>query len=99
MTIPYITGLPGVGTPRVAKPTIVFRDGYLKFGLSGGRQIDGTLSYDYGNTGDTDMLRPGLVMGKVSASGLYAPSILGTTGGAYSGGTSLTLSAVARQSV
>jgi hypothetical protein len=99
MTIPYITGLPGVGTPRVAKPSIVFRDGSLKFALSGGRQIDGTKVYDYGNTGDADSLRPGMVMGKISASGLYAPSILGPTGAVYSGGTSLTLSAVTQQTV
>lgn len=99
MTIPYITGLPGVGSARVAKPTILFRDGSLRMDLSGGRQIDGTLSYDEGNTGDLDMLRAGLVMGKVSASGLYAPSILGTTGAVYSGGVSLTLSAGARSFV
>jgi len=90
-----IGGLPGVRSPRSVAHRIVFRDGVFDCELSGGKVIDGTLSRDQGNTGDVDVLRAGKLMGKVTSSGKYAPSVLGVTGGAYSGGTSLTVSSAA----
>jgi hypothetical protein len=51
--------------------------------LAGGRVIDGTLSRDPGNSGDTDVLRSGLMMGKVTASGKYRPSVIGVSTAAY----------------
>ena len=43
------------------------------------QSIDGTLSRDPGNTGDPPVPAPGLLMGKVTSSGKYAPAILGVT--------------------
>lgn len=90
----FVGGLPGVQTVVTASHRIIFRDGVFNGFLSGGKIIDGTLSRDPGNTGDVNVLRPGLVMGKVTASGKYAPSILGTSNVAYtSGDTSIGLTA------
>jgi len=50
--------------------------------LPGGVVIDGSNSRDPLNSGDVDVLRDGLVMGK-TASGKYAPSILGVLSQAY----------------
>lgn len=62
--------------------------------LSAGRIIDGALSRDPLHTGDLDILRPGMLMGKVTASGKYAPSIIGVTASAAaSGATTITVSA------
>lgn len=62
--------------------------------LPAGRIIDGSKSRDPLNTGDVDVLRPGLLMGKITASGKYAPSIIGVTASAAaSGATGITVSA------
>jgi len=87
-----VTGLPGIRAEITATPRHVFRGGPVAY-LPGGGVIDGTLSRDSGNTGDTDRLRAGLLMGKVTSSGKYAPSILGVTDAAYSGGTTLDVTA------
>lgn len=90
----FVGGLPGVQSAVTSNHRIIFRDGVFNGFLSGGKIIDGTLSRDPGNTGDVNVLRPGLVMGKVTASGKYAPSIMGTTNVAYaSGDTSIGLTA------
>jgi hypothetical protein len=87
----YVTGMPGVSAERLVSFKRVFR-GYAEEWLSGGKQIDGVNSRDPTNIGNPNVLQPGLLMGKISATGLYAPSILGVTGGALAtGGTSLTL--------
>lgn len=93
MSLPgYVTGLPGVQAAVQAAHRIIFRDGIFTGFFSGGRIIDGTLARDPDNTGDTNVLRAGLIMGRVTASGKYANSIIGVTGAAYtSGGTSLTV--------
>lgn len=89
-----INGLPGPGSVREALHRLIFRDGVISGFYSTGRIINGTLSRDPGNTGNLDVLRAGLLMGKVTASGLYAPSILGvTTGALTSTGTTVTASA------
>ena len=57
--------------------------------------FDGNLARDPDNN-PTSALRCGLVIGKITASGLYANSIIGITSADYtSGGTSLTLTAQA----
>lgn len=48
--------------------------------LPGGRVIDGVRSRDTANTGDTDVLRPGTLLGRVTSSGKYASAIIGVTG-------------------
>lgn len=88
------TRLPGVGSERTATHRTVFKSS-VGFELRvGGRIIDGSKSRDWGNTGNLDTLRAGLLMGMITASKKWAPSILGVTTGAYtSGGTTLTVSA------
>lgn len=87
-------GRPGIGSAVTAQRLNVSRGGDLGFYVGGG-VIEGSLSRDPGNSASNVLsLRPGLLMGKITASGFYAPSIIGVTTGAYtSGGTSLTVSA------
>ena len=73
-----IVGTPGVRAATSAIHKAVFKGGITSF-LPGGKLIDGTKSRDPSNTDLTTNLQAGLVMGKITASGLYAPSILGTT--------------------
>lgn len=57
-------------------------------------QIDGTNSRDTFNALDVTLLEAGLPFGKIAASGLYRPSIIGLTGASYtSGGTTITVTA------
>lgn len=84
---------PGILPESTAAYRMVSRDGNLGF-LPRGGIIDASKSRDPGNTSLITTLRPGLLMGKITASGYWAPSIIGVTQGAYtSGGTSLTLTA------
>jgi len=88
----YVTGMPGVSAERLVNFKRVFR-GFYEEWLSGGKQIDGTYSRDPSNTVAVNVLQPGLVIGKRTSGGAYAPSIIGLTGGALtSSGTSLTIS-------
>jgi hypothetical protein len=88
-----IAGMPGVSAEKLVSFRRIFR-GAFEYWLPGGKQIDGTYSRDPGNTGNINVLRPGLVMGKRSSGGTYAPSIIGLTGGALTGiATSLTIPA------
>lgn len=88
-------GLPGAGTPVRATPNYIMM-GTWQY-LPGGAIIDGTISQDSGNTGATTTLRPGLIMGKVTSGGKYAPSIYGPTTTTITGSssTSFTISAAA----
>ena len=74
-----ITGMPGVSAERLVAFKRIFR-GYPEYWLSGGKYIDGTYSRDPTNTGNVNVLQPGVVMGKRSTG--YAPSIIGKTTGA-----------------
>lgn len=95
----YVGGMPRIGSRVNVSHRIVFR-GQPEWYLPGGRIISGACSRDPGNT-DVTILRPGLLMGKITTVvnslgtvGLYAPSVLGATTGAYtSGGTTLNVSA------
>jgi hypothetical protein len=81
-----ITGLPGVGTSRVASPREVLA-GNAQFGqfVPGLRTIDGSRSRDPLNSPDVDVLRAGLLLGKATG-GKYAVSILGVLTAAAAGG-------------
>jgi hypothetical protein len=101
--MPYpgqITGLPrplgALGTGPTATHRLVFRNGTMTGTVGGGRIIDGSKSRDSGNTNDTDTLRPGLMLGKITSSGKYAPSIIGVTSGAVAVGAT-TVSVTAAQ--
>ena len=90
-----VRGLPGVRADRSAQPRLVCLAGAMF--MPGGKIIRGAVSRDPLNTGDLDVLRAGLVMGKITANNKYAPSILGVTLAAYdasaSVNTTLTVSA------
>lgn len=88
MSLPgFVGGLPGVRTAVTATHKIVFRDGQFTGWLSGGKIISGTYSRDPGNTGDVNVLRPGVLMGKRTSGGLYAPSVIGVTAAAEAAGS------------
>lgn len=76
-----VPGLPRVGTAKEAQHRLIFRE-YSHNYLPGGKIIAGADARDPGNTGDVDQLRAGLLMGKITASGKYAPSIIGVSTGA-----------------
>src|SRR5947209_6364097 len=92
MNIP-ITGLPGVGTAHTATPReILAGNVQLAQYVPGLKIIDGSKSRDPLNTNDVDVLRAGLLLGKITASAKYAPSILGVlTVAAAGAATSLTV--------
>lgn len=72
-------GRPGIGSSVTAQRRGVFRDGL--FGVfPGGGTIEGTKTRDPGNTANVRSLRPGLMMGIITASGYYANSVIGLTG-------------------
>lgn len=97
MSLPgYVGGMPRIGSLRQTAPRIIFLDGQVTWGLAGGRVIDGSKSRDPDNTGNLSVLRTGLLMGKITSSGKYAPSVIGKSNAAYAAGaTSLTLTAQA----
>lgn len=68
-------GLPGTKTKVETSPRNVFLSGPEL--LPSGIVIDGSKSRDPLNTGHVDTLRDGLVLGKITASGMYAPTIIG----------------------
>ncbi len=94
MSLPEV-GQPGFGTERTTTPRRVIRNHGVFLG--GGLVIDGSLSRDTDNTGNLDVLRAGNLLGKITASGLFAPSILGTLSVAHTSNsaTSMTLTAAA----
>lgn len=78
----YVTGTPRVGTVRTATQRRITFGGEQAL-LAGGRIIDGSESRDPLNTGNLDILRAGLMMGKRSANDLFAPSVIGVLAAAY----------------
>jgi hypothetical protein len=94
MSINPIVGQPGMQAVKTASQRVVFKSKSGEAYLPGGKLIDGSESGDPGNTGDVRQLRAGLLMGKITTTGLFAPTIVGVTTAAYtSGGTTLTVSA------
>lgn len=84
-----VLGLPGPKTAREATYRVVTATGTLQF-LPTGKIISGAVSRDPLNTGYLHTLRPGLLMGKITSGGEYAPSIIGvTTNAEASGSTSI----------
>lgn len=88
-----LLGRPRVGTERQVTHRVVSRQGMWDF-LANGAIVDGAKTRDPGNSADsTRTIRPGTLMGKVTASGRYANSVIGTITGAVSAaGTSVTVS-------
>lgn len=79
MTYSQIGGLPGPGTVRSQTYRTVRQSNRGVRYLEGGRIIDASASRDPSNTSYVYVLQPGLVMGMITASGAFAPSILGVT--------------------
>jgi hypothetical protein len=90
----YVPGMPRVGARVNAVHRIVFKSGQWDSDLAGGKMIDGAKSRDASNSPDVGVLRAGKLMGKVTAGGLYRPSVIGQTGAAaLTSDTALTVSA------
>jgi len=74
-------------------PSITPRNIFWNFGLlptiyaPSGIFIDGNLTRDTGHANATTLLRPGLLLGKITSTGKYRNSIIGTVSGAVSAGT------------
>ena len=95
MSSSFYQGPPGVGAIVTANFKAIFTHKSETF-LSQGRYIVAANSRDPSNTTDVGVLQPGLVMGKVTATGYYAPSIYGLTGAAIANGaTTVTLASAA----
>lgn len=71
---------PGIYSGKTFEPRTVLWDDQAREYLPGGGVVDSAKSRDPGNTNAINTLRPGNLMGKVSASSKYAPSIIGLTG-------------------
>lgn len=88
-------GLPGIGTTVTATPREILA-GNSQFAqyIPGGRIVSGAAARDPGNINDIGVLRAGMLLGKITASGKYAPSVIGPTTAALGGAqTTLTTSA------
>lgn len=81
-----VNGLPGIKSLRTASSRRVFL-GESALYLPAGRIIAGSVSRDPLNTGDLDVLRAGMLMGKITSGGKYAPSIIGVTTNAEAAGS------------
>jgi hypothetical protein len=84
--------MPQLTAESLARHRHLGGNGYFDW-LPGGGVIDGTKTRDVFNTTDVTRPQPGLLMGKVTSGGKWAPSVIGVTGAAYASGTSLTISA------
>jgi len=85
--IPF--GLPGLKSLRTATPNDPLWSDQGLILLPNSGVVDGTKSRDAQNASNLGNLRGGLLMGRVTSGGKFAPSFLGTVGTAYSSGTSL----------
>lgn len=75
--------VPGLATPLSSTPKKCMKR-YDEHDLKVGQTVlDGSKSRDPLNTGYTDVLYSGIVLGKITATDKYAPSILGVTTVAY----------------
>lgn len=94
----YYKSQPGIGTSRTSTPrTVLLTHGAIEAGdtLPGGGVISGAASRDPLNA-HPHVLQAGLLMGKITASGKYAPSVIGVLSAAYDASadtTSITVSA------
>ncbi|MEM7227250.1 MAG: hypothetical protein AAF432_00400 [Planctomycetota bacterium] len=77
MSMNPVVGTPGIKSGSEAVQRIVRKSDQGVRWANGYQIIDGANARDTGNTGDTDVLRAGMVMGKITSGGKYAPSFLG----------------------
>ncbi len=95
MSVSYpIVGPPGAQTPVRVTFRRIFESAAAYLQLPGGVFIDGTKSRDPENSPNVNVLQPGVLMGMITATKLYAPSIIGVVQTAYTtGGTTLNVTA------
>lgn len=74
---PFVAGMPGVRQAVSAVHRTVFRQGGPMF-LAQGRVVDGNKSRDVWHSPDFGVLRAGLLLGRVTATGKYANVVIGT---------------------
>lgn len=99
MPITQIVGRPGIGAARTSAYRNVFREQDSTRHMTGGDLIDGA-SRDPFNAEDPFLLQPGLLMGRVTASKEWRPTILGVSANAYTaGGTTITVTAAAAAAI
>lgn len=79
----FVGGMPGIRAERAAAPRKILASGDGAILFPGGRVVDGSKSRDPLNTGDVDVLRAGMLMGKIAASSKYAPGVIGVLSQAY----------------
>jgi len=82
---------PGLDTARTATPYIVTMG--CEFFSPGSFAYDSSNSRDPGNTGYPQFLRPGLMLGMITSTKKWAPSVIGTVAAAYDGSTTVNVSA------
>ncbi len=75
-----VSRIPGVGTAYTHTPREIWISKDRRTVMPAGRIIHGAVARDPLNTGDVNVLQAGMLMGKITASGLYAPSVIGTLG-------------------
>jgi len=98
MALAPITGLPGPSSSRTATDRRI-TNGPWQLLKPGGVTVDGSESRDAGNTGDLDVLRAGMLLGKITATGLYKPAIVGTLTVAHTGDSATTMTVGAATAV
>jgi hypothetical protein len=72
--------MPGVYNGRSIEPRNLFASGVPAYFPNVLKAVDGSKSRDTTNSDSVSLLRAGLVLGKITSGGKYAPSILGVTG-------------------
>lgn len=96
MSSSFFNGPPGMGAVGIAANFKALFTHRSESFLAQGRYIDPAKSRDPSNTLNVGVLQPGLIMGKITSGGLYAPAIYGQNSGAItSAATTVTLSSAA----
>ena len=84
----FIPGEPGIRTAKTATPRHIFYQAQGAMFRAGLARIDGDLARDPGQAAaDIGVLRPGILMGKITTGGQYAPSAYGLTTNAEAAGS------------
>jgi hypothetical protein len=78
MPLPPIFNVPGVQSDRTATQRRVMKQSTYEM-IAGGGVINGATARDPGNTSDVDKLRAGMLMGLITATDQWSPSLFGVT--------------------
>lgn len=76
----FYTGTPGVQAERTATPRQILLSQESALYFPSAKVVDGSKSRDTGNTGDLDVLRGGMLMGRITSGGKYCPACIGVMG-------------------